>query len=97
MSLITDFRKRGSEEEVAQKMEKTYSARRQEVVKGKPLVAVLKERWPALFTESQVSFHLFFIERIHGNVKKSMTCTYMYVIHVHMYVIGMYMYMCVTV
>ena len=61
VSLITDFRKRGSEEEVAQKMEKTYSARRQEVVNGKPLVSVLKERWPALFTESQVSFHLLLL------------------------------------
>ena len=36
------------------KMEKTFSYRRQEILKGEPLIADFKSRWPALFTAREV-------------------------------------------
>lgn len=52
--LLNEIMKRDNDQVVALKMATTFSARRQEVVTEKPLVSVIKERWPALFTESQV-------------------------------------------
>lgn len=54
INVITEFGKRGSEKDIAKKMDKTYSPRRHEMVNEKPLVSILKGRWPSLFRESQV-------------------------------------------
>lgn len=35
-------------------MYNTFSLRRKEIVEDEPLVAQVKERWPALFSERQV-------------------------------------------
>ncbi|KAM9852577.1 LOW QUALITY PROTEIN: triple functional domain protein-like [Aulostomus maculatus] len=39
---------------IASKMDQTFSLRRREIVEDGPPVKILKERWPALFTERQV-------------------------------------------
>ena len=41
---------------VSKLMDQTFPLRRQEIVKQKPAVANLVERWPAVFTERQVSY-----------------------------------------
>ena len=41
---------------VDQMMANTYPLRRKEIVQDEPMVAQVKERWPALFCERQVSF-----------------------------------------
>jgi len=38
-------------------MERTFAYRRQEVVKDMPFIAEFKNRWPALFSESQVKYY----------------------------------------
>ncbi|KAL7857206.1 hypothetical protein SRHO_G00161050 [Serrasalmus rhombeus] len=40
---------------VVEKMEKTFSYRRLEVIKHCPAVPDVMKRWPALFSESQVT------------------------------------------
>ncbi|MEQ2227583.1 hypothetical protein ILYODFUR_039052 [Ilyodon furcidens] len=39
---------------IKQKMDLTFALRRSEVVKDKPAITQICERWPALFTEQQV-------------------------------------------
>lgn len=47
---------------IATRMDQTFSVRRREIVEAETPVATLKERWPALFTERQVSvLHLFYL------------------------------------
>lgn len=47
-------KKKRNETLTAQMMDQTFPMRRQEIVKTKPAVLDLLERWPALFTERQV-------------------------------------------
>ena len=51
--LVNEIMKRDNDQVVALKMATTFSGRKG-VVLEKPLVSIIKERWPALFTESQV-------------------------------------------
>ena len=41
-------------------MSSTYSLRRQEIVEDEPPVSEVKVRWPALFTERQVPFFVYY-------------------------------------
>lgn len=55
---------------IASKMDQTFSLRRREIVEDGPPVKILRERWPALFTERQVStdsyaFCVFHCETVH--------------------------------
>jgi hypothetical protein len=54
LTLLEDTKKKGNEKEVNDKMARTFPHRRQEVVLQKPMVVDFKERWPVLFTNSQV-------------------------------------------
>lgn len=54
VALLTVVKKRHNEAVVREKMQKTFSYRRQEVVQGSPLVSELVNRWPALFTVCEV-------------------------------------------
>ncbi|XP_025757774.1 uncharacterized protein LOC102076552 isoform X2 [Oreochromis niloticus] len=49
VELLTDVRRRNSASDVRQKMSRTFSYRRQEVVQGSPTAGEFKARWPALF------------------------------------------------
>ena len=40
---------------IKQQMELTFSLRRREIVEIQPMVSEVQERWPALFSQSQVS------------------------------------------
>lgn len=55
VTLLTEVKKRHKEAVVKEKMQKTFSYRRQEVVQDSPLVSDFVNRWPALFTVSDVS------------------------------------------
>nr|XP_008275458.1 PREDICTED: uncharacterized protein LOC103354015 [Stegastes partitus] len=48
-ALISEAKKRNNEDTVAAMMAKTFSHRRQEVLRDAPMIAVFKTRWPALF------------------------------------------------
>lgn len=50
---------------VNKEMDMTFALRRKEVVQDKPAISQMVQRWPALFTESQVCMHGF---DIHYNV-----------------------------
>ncbi len=62
LELICEITKKNNAKIIADKMNKTFSSRRVEVVSLSPSVGVFKERWPALFTEAQVrmSCNFFF-------------------------------------
>ncbi|XP_035245407.1 uncharacterized protein LOC118211929 isoform X2 [Anguilla anguilla] len=51
--LIEEMKKKDNFKVINDKMTKTFSLRRQEVVIQCPMITDLKERWPALFTASQ--------------------------------------------
>ena len=51
---MSEITKKNNDKIIADKMNKTFSSRRVEVVSLSPFVGMLKERWPALFTEAQV-------------------------------------------
>lgn len=54
--LVEEMKKRHpSGAVIASKMDQTFPLRRREIVEARPPVKTLKERWPALFTERQVS------------------------------------------
>lgn len=55
-SLGRDDDKKKNWKLVDQMMANTFPLRRKEIVKDEPLVARVKERWPALFCERQVCF-----------------------------------------
>ncbi|XP_055065482.1 uncharacterized protein [Misgurnus anguillicaudatus] len=59
VTLLSEIKKRNNEHIVKLKMEKTFSYRRQEILKGEPLIADFKSRWPALFTAKEIDreFH----------------------------------------
>lgn len=53
--LLNEIKKKDNKKVIQEKMAKTFSIRRLEVVRGSPAVAEFKERWPALFCEAEVS------------------------------------------
>ena len=58
IELVEEVKKRDNGKIISEKMAKTFSLRREEIVTQCPLIADLKERWPALFTLVQVSYVL---------------------------------------
>lgn len=58
LSLLSEVKRRNNRTVIKEKMEKTFSLRRHEVVEKETEVKELKERWPALFTVDEVS-HFF--------------------------------------
>lgn len=58
VDLLNEIKKRNNEKIINKKMEKSFSYRRKEVVKQCPPVQDLMERWPALFSETQVNVSL---------------------------------------
>lgn len=59
MELLDDVKIRDNWRNINQKMSRTFSYRRQEIVEKSPSIASIQERWPALFDTSQVSTFLF--------------------------------------
>ena len=53
-ALLDEVKKVNNGNIVAEKMAKTFSQRRKEIIVDRPLVSTVKERWPGLFGESQV-------------------------------------------
>uniref|UniRef100_A0A8C5EVH8 Uncharacterized protein n=1 Tax=Gouania willdenowi TaxID=441366 RepID=A0A8C5EVH8_GOUWI len=54
VELLNEVVKRDNFKVVAQKMAKTFSLRREEIVKEAPAISDFMKRWPALFCEAQV-------------------------------------------
>ncbi|XP_073330049.1 uncharacterized protein [Pagrus major] len=54
LELINEMKKKSNGKAIQEKMSKTFSSRRVEVVTLSPSVSVLKDRWPALFSETQI-------------------------------------------
>lgn len=54
VELLSEVMKRDNSKVVAQKMAKTFSLRREEIVKEVPAISDFMNRWPALFSEAQV-------------------------------------------
>lgn len=54
LELLDEVKKKNNAKTISDKMNKTFSSRRVEVVTLSPSVSVFKERWPALFSEAQV-------------------------------------------
>ncbi|XP_034538945.1 uncharacterized protein LOC117812354 [Notolabrus celidotus] len=54
LDLLSEVKKRNNSNIIGEKMERTFSTRRQEVVTLAPHVSDLKERWPALFLPEQI-------------------------------------------
>lgn len=46
---------------IKEKMDLTFALRRNEVVKEKPEINEIRQRWPALFTEHQVGLYIFLL------------------------------------
>ncbi|KAL6465870.1 hypothetical protein MHYP_G00260030 [Metynnis hypsauchen] len=54
LDLLSKVKKKHNEENISEKMAKSFSYRRHEVVNLCAAVKDFKERWPALFSESQI-------------------------------------------
>ncbi|XP_076745832.1 uncharacterized protein LOC112433483 isoform X2 [Maylandia zebra] len=54
IELLSEVMKRDNSRMVAQKMDKTFSLRREEIVKEAPAISDFMKRWPALFSEVQI-------------------------------------------
>lgn len=54
VELLYEYKKRDNNKLINEKMTKTFSLRRNDVILKKPLVIDFKARWPALFELSQV-------------------------------------------
>ncbi|XP_061565367.1 uncharacterized protein LOC133419892 [Cololabis saira] len=54
LELINEIKKKNNAKIFTEKMSKTFSSRRVEVVTLSPSVSVFKERWPALFSDAQI-------------------------------------------
>ena len=63
VDLLQEVKKKNNGKIIGEKMEKSFSHRRMEVVKKCPAVQDLMERWPALFCENPV---LVFLYLMHG-------------------------------
>lgn len=57
VELVSEMMKRNNSKVVAQKMAKTFSLRREEIVKEAPAISDCMKRWPALFCEAQVRLY----------------------------------------
>ena len=55
IALLSELKKRDNEVVIKVKIEKTFSYRRLEIVEQRPMIEDFKNRWPALFQESEVS------------------------------------------
>nr|XP_046263321.1 uncharacterized protein LOC124068860 isoform X2 [Scatophagus argus]XP_046263322.1 uncharacterized protein LOC124068860 isoform X2 [Scatophagus argus]XP_046269583.1 uncharacterized protein LOC124072313 isoform X3 [Scatophagus argus]XP_046269585.1 uncharacterized protein LOC124072313 isoform X3 [Scatophagus argus] len=55
IALLSELKKRDNEAVIKAKMEKTFSHRRLEVVEQRPMIGDFKNRWPALFEQSEVN------------------------------------------
>lgn len=55
IALLSELKKRDNEVVIKEKMGKTFSHRRLEIVEQRPLIEDFVNRWPALFQESEVS------------------------------------------
>ncbi|XP_077072666.1 uncharacterized protein LOC143746383 [Siphateles boraxobius] len=55
MTLLSEVTKRNNEQVIKVLMERTFALRRHEVVEDMPFIAEFRNRWPALFTEREVS------------------------------------------
>lgn len=55
-SLLSDVKKRNNRETIKQKMVKTFTYRRHEVVCDAPMSEDLMSRWPALFNVSEARY-----------------------------------------
>ncbi|KAL7842560.1 hypothetical protein SRHO_G00242490 [Serrasalmus rhombeus] len=54
LSLLSEVKRKNNQHVVKEKMERTFTYRRHEVIEDKPFIADFKERWPALFSEREV-------------------------------------------
>ncbi|KAE8280203.1 hypothetical protein D5F01_LYC20753 [Larimichthys crocea] len=54
VELLSEVMKRDNSKVVAQKMAKTFSLRREEIVNEAPAISDFMKRWPALFSEAQI-------------------------------------------
>lgn len=54
LELVNETKKKNNAKVIEEKMSKTFSIRRLEVVTTGPAVSVLRERWPGLFSKAQV-------------------------------------------
>lgn len=54
-ALTLEVKKKNNQQLIKKKMERTFAYRRQEVITDVPFIAEFKTRWPALFSESEVS------------------------------------------
>lgn len=55
LDLLQEVKKKNNEKIIGEKMEKSFSYRRMEVVEQCPAVQDVMERWPAMFSETQVN------------------------------------------
>ncbi|KAL6481140.1 hypothetical protein MHYP_G00092200 [Metynnis hypsauchen] len=55
LSLLSEVKKRNNRSVIREKMAKTFSLRRKEIVEKEPKIEELKERWPALFTMDEIN------------------------------------------
>ncbi|XP_061907038.1 uncharacterized protein LOC133652371 isoform X1 [Entelurus aequoreus] len=55
IALLSEIKKRDNEVVIKAKMEKTFSHRRREVVEQRPMIEEFKNRWPALFQQSEIN------------------------------------------
>lgn len=67
VELLTDVRRRNGASDVRQKMSRTFSYRRQEVVQGSPTAGEFKARWPALFQINEVKACFFLLSVLFSN------------------------------
>ncbi len=54
LELVDEMKKNNNAKVIIEKMSKTFSIRRLDVVTTSPTVSVLRERWPGLFSKAQV-------------------------------------------
>ncbi|XP_056295664.1 uncharacterized protein LOC130209821 isoform X2 [Pseudoliparis swirei] len=54
-ALTSEVKKKNNHQLINSKMEKTFAYRRREVIEDMPFIAEFKNRWPALFSESQLN------------------------------------------
>uniref|UniRef100_A0A8C7XWQ7 Sterile alpha motif domain-containing protein 3 n=1 Tax=Oryzias sinensis TaxID=183150 RepID=A0A8C7XWQ7_9TELE len=55
IELLSDVKKRNNRDAIKDKMNKTFSLRRQEVIYDAPMISELQERWPALFDPAEIN------------------------------------------
>ncbi|XP_071393706.1 uncharacterized protein [Centroberyx affinis] len=55
IALLSELKKRDNEVVIKATMEKTFSHRRLEIVEQRPMIGEFKNRWPALFQQSEVN------------------------------------------